>query len=374
MDVVDYENIVETPLNVADSNNAWPTNNSDIPWVNSPMIDASVSVINIPEATSWPDIAWWSTDIVRSATDYNTVAWTAGAIKLADGTSYSIDAGNTGNISAVNYIYADIGTPSATLLKTTTAATSVGTGKLLLCVCQNVSDTTGLAKFQAFGTLGLGIFITADNIAANTITANEIASNTITTSQLSAGAIDGMTITGALIRTAASWQRLTIDTSLFRLYDTDAGYDWWADTLCWLIYWQIFNFSNLWLQPTTMMKTWSVLYVDSAAWIVMDSPYLYTGAIKVCPWYSNVDIWDTTTAYRNLYLSWTIDFDNWDWIFWETAWHPQRNSLYMPYRSSWWWFWNASRYVATTSWWSPTSQLRYISLNVAWTDYQFLII
>jgi len=54
----------------------------------------------------------------------------------------------------------------------------------LLCVAQNNADTSALAKFQAFGTLGLGVFITADNIAANTITANEIASNTITATQM----------------------------------------------------------------------------------------------------------------------------------------------------------------------------------------------
>lgn len=293
MDVVDYENVVETPLNVADSNNAWASTVSSVPWVNSPMIDASVSVTNIPaQDPSWPDIAWWSTDIVRSATDYNTVAWTAGAIKLADGTSYSIDAGNTGNISAVNYIYADIATPSATLLKTTTAATSVWTGKLLLCVAQNNADTSALAKFQAFGTLGLGVFITADNIAANTITANEIASNTITATQMNVSQLSAIsadmwsitagTITGATIRTAASGQRVVLDTSLLTFYD-------WTGTYVGIVDWEVVGsekFLFLWAQYSAWV-IWVnrvLIWTDSWWYILLDNDTRISDKLKIPVW------------------------------------------------------------------------------------------
>lgn len=55
--------------------------------------------------------------------------------------------------------------------------------------------------------------ITAAQIAAGTITATQIASGTITTTQLTATAIDGMTITGSTIRTAASGARINIGAS-----------------------------------------------------------------------------------------------------------------------------------------------------------------
>lgn len=53
--------------------------------------------------------------------------------------------------------------------------------------------------------------ITANEIAANTITANEIDAGTITTAELDADAINGMTITGAVFQTAASNERIVID-------------------------------------------------------------------------------------------------------------------------------------------------------------------
>jgi hypothetical protein len=55
-----------------------------------------------------------------------------------------------------------------------------------------------------------GSTITAAQIASRTITAGEIATGTITALQISATAIDGKTITGALIRTAATGQRWEI--------------------------------------------------------------------------------------------------------------------------------------------------------------------
>jgi hypothetical protein len=53
--------------------------------------------------------------------------------------------------------------------------------------------------------------VTANEIAAGTITATEIATGAVTAAKLTADAIDGKTITGALLRTAASGQRVEID-------------------------------------------------------------------------------------------------------------------------------------------------------------------
>ncbi len=121
-------------------------------------------------------IMGWQSTCLFSASDYRVVAWTAGAITLTDGTVYTIGSGNTGNMVALTYIYFDIATP--TILKTsTTAATAVGTGKFLLAVAQNNTDTTSKATFQAFGGSG-GTMLAVDNIAANSASVNEFVANT----------------------------------------------------------------------------------------------------------------------------------------------------------------------------------------------------
>lgn len=58
--------------------------------------------------------------------------------------------------------------------------------------------------------------VTAEKIAAGAIIAEKIAAGAITTAKLAADAIDGMTITGALIRTAASGARMQFDVNGLR--------------------------------------------------------------------------------------------------------------------------------------------------------------
>ena len=162
-------------------------------------------------------IQGWVNDMVFSATDHNTVAWTSGTIRFKDGTAYSIGSGNTGNMSAITYIYLDIAVSTTALQTTTNSANAVGSGKLLVGVAQNVASGKD-AIFQMFGGAGgVGVLLTADNIASNSITANEIQTNTITTLTLTAGSITGM-----LFRTATSGVRIEMDTTnvnQLRFYD-----------------------------------------------------------------------------------------------------------------------------------------------------------
>jgi hypothetical protein len=178
-----YENIEDILLNITDPN-TWGTV-WEVPWVSSPKINAGVSVYNV-EATGGTWIAWWSTNVSWSASDYNTVAWSSGSIYLPDGTSLAVSSWNTGNMSSTTYIYYDRDTSSVST--TTSASASVGENKILLCVASPTSSWKK-AEFQAFGTDDQSTFIHADNIAANTITANEIASNTITASEIASWAI-----------------------------------------------------------------------------------------------------------------------------------------------------------------------------------------
>jgi hypothetical protein len=139
---------------------------------------------------SEPSIQGWSHDMVFSATDNDTVEWTSGEIHLMDGTDYSINSGNTGNMTGgtVYYIYYS---GSSTLSVTTDPETAVGSGKILICVAKANAEASKKAVFQVFGSDGQNVFITADNIASNTITANEIFANTITANEIAANTITG---------------------------------------------------------------------------------------------------------------------------------------------------------------------------------------
>jgi hypothetical protein len=168
------------------------------------------------------NIQGWTSTMTFSATDYRTVTWTSGVITLADGTTFNIGTGNTGNMAAVTYIYFDKAVSTTALQVTTTAATAVGANKILIAVAQNNSVTTSEATLQVYGGSG-GILLKADNIAAGSITANEIAANTIAAnnmnvSQLSAiaadlGSITAGTVTGAIIQTASTGYRIKMNYS-----------------------------------------------------------------------------------------------------------------------------------------------------------------
>jgi len=135
------------------------------------------SVITSVASGSDFSVLHWQETMVFSATDYDTVAWAAGAITLSDGTTYNIDAGNTGNMAARTFIYFDKAVSSTVLQITTTAATANGANKILIAVAQNNADNTSKATFQAFGGAG-GQMVTVDMIAANAASVNEFISNT----------------------------------------------------------------------------------------------------------------------------------------------------------------------------------------------------
>ena len=183
MKTIWYEDITDVLLSIADPNTWWAI--SSVPWVSSPKINWATSIYNV-EAEWWSGIAWWSTNVNWYASDYNTVARWSGDVYLPDWTSLTISSGNTGNMSAVTYIYYD--RDLWTVQTTTSASSSVWENKILLCVASPTTSGKD-AEFQAFGTNKQSTFITADNIAANTITGNEIQANSIDTGELAAWAV-----------------------------------------------------------------------------------------------------------------------------------------------------------------------------------------
>ncbi|MDY7078009.1 MAG: hypothetical protein SXV54_13925 [Chloroflexota bacterium] len=162
----------------------------------------------------------WTHDIVFYAPDNDTVMWGLGTITLADGTTYNIVNGSTGNISEITYIFLDLDTSTAVLQTTTDSSVAVGSKKILLAWAKDEEVGTE-ASFFVFGGSGqnflvdtaniageaittskiLARTILAGDIAVNTITAGEIAVGTITTNEIAANTIEAGNIAAGAIET-----------------------------------------------------------------------------------------------------------------------------------------------------------------------------
>lgn len=137
----------------------------------------------------------WTQTSAFSVTDADTVAWGAGTFTSADGTAYTISAGNTGNMTAKTYIYLDTAVSTTAYQTTTTSTTAVGIGKVLIAIAQNATTEATYKVMQGQG----GENIDAANIVAGSITANEIAANTIVAGNIVAGTITGNEIAASTI-------------------------------------------------------------------------------------------------------------------------------------------------------------------------------
>jgi hypothetical protein len=186
--------------------------------INISNVSVNGSQLNGPIPQSTLDISnlGWTNTCIFSITDLDTVEWTSGVFTSANGVSYSIPAGNTGNMSAKNYIYFNLAT--STYISTPTITNAFGIGKVLIATAQNGASSATFALVQASQIVG-------DNIAVNTINANRIVTGSISTTQLSATAIDGMTITGTLIQTSSTGERIVLDgigtNNSLQVYDAD---------------------------------------------------------------------------------------------------------------------------------------------------------
>ena len=268
-----YDSIEDVLLNISDPN-TWGAISS-VPGVSSPKINAWVSVYNV-EAEWWGSwIAWWSTNVSWTASDYNTVSRWSGNVYLPDWTSLPVSSGNTGNMSAVTYIYYD--KELWGVQTTTSASNSVGENKILLCVAKPTSSWKD-AEFQAFGTNAQSTFITADNIAANTITGNEIQANSITAyeldvSQLSAISANLWTVTAGDI----SWTTIVAgSTSSWWIklypYSSSAGrieFYYWG-SLVWYMQWL-----SAWV--------WWAITVNGS-YFYLDTTILCAGKLRLPVW------------------------------------------------------------------------------------------
>ena len=232
-DAVNWDNIAEKPESLKDlSITDYQT-----------LIDARDKSNSAVEITSGLDIQGWTFSGSFYSSGAQGVVWTGGTMQFKS-VSYAISSGSaTIATNTPTYFYFDKANPS-NFLYTTTPSAAVGKDKVLVAVAQGNSDSSKNSVITVFGGGGGSTYvgtgniangsvngsiiaartILAQNIASGAITANEIAANTITTNQLNATAIDGMTITGALIRTASGGARTQLNSSSNSLEVYDYNY------------------------------------------------------------------------------------------------------------------------------------------------------
>jgi hypothetical protein len=135
-----------------------------------------------------------------TATDQDTATWASGTIKTSDGTSYAIDAGNTGNIGATTYVYLDPATFITVLQTTTTATTAAGNGKILIAVVQ-IGGAGSECIIDVVG--GSGTTIDGDRITTGTIVADRLSVSTLSAISADLGTVTAGDISGVTIAIGA---------------------------------------------------------------------------------------------------------------------------------------------------------------------------
>ncbi len=156
-------NLTPAPSNAIASGNSVQDVNTNAEQINGDTIAPGT----IPPATLDVSNWGWTQTCVFSTTDADTVSWGTGTFTSANGISYSIGAGNTGNMSALTYVYLDLNVSKTAYQTTTNVDTPVGVGKVLIAVCQNGSTAATFNLVQAHQIVG-------DNIIANTINASKM--------------------------------------------------------------------------------------------------------------------------------------------------------------------------------------------------------
>lgn len=102
-------------------------------------------------------------NLTWTSTDEDTASWSSGTIQFADGSTQSIDSGNTGNITATTYIYYN---GTSTLQTTTDYTEAISDDKKLLAIVEEGGTGAGCVITPFFST---GTTISGDKIVTGTI-------------------------------------------------------------------------------------------------------------------------------------------------------------------------------------------------------------
>lgn len=149
-------------------------------WVREKATSSGVGGSPVTSQQSSVSLRGIAHNLVFSSSDANTVAWTSGIIMLSDGRSFSIDAGNTGNMSALTYIYLDVDESETVLQTSTTYSNAVGNRKYLIAVAEDATTAASYIVVSGSGGFGGELIVNANMISNLLITASQIANATIT--------------------------------------------------------------------------------------------------------------------------------------------------------------------------------------------------
>jgi hypothetical protein len=140
------------------------------------------------------------------------VKWAAGSVYFADGTTQSINAGNSGTLATNDtfWIYATVG--SATLAVTSSISTAYGANKIAVAIVRTTDALLGdgTEKITVIPRWGEGTTLSAAAAVVGVLSAF-----TADIGEVTAG-----TITGLLIRTASSGQRIEMTSTVFKTIDS----------------------------------------------------------------------------------------------------------------------------------------------------------
>lgn len=182
---------------------------------------------NLPPPTSeiFSDIVW-------VADDRDTVSWGSHDIKLVGGGDEieytSVASGSTGNMASgvQMYVYFDPEVNTAALQTTTDFKVATQPGRWLMAICLEAPTSTEIALidnrvgFVTVNSVDVVGQTGGDQLPDDTIRTRHLVAGSVTTTELTATAIDGMTITGALFRTAEFGQRGEWDSTSLRAIDS----------------------------------------------------------------------------------------------------------------------------------------------------------
>lgn len=402
MAYVSYENINNIPIEEAQNVITW-WGNTWVPWVSGEKIDAAIALANMPKMDVDPSIVWRSTDIVRTATNHNTLTWTWWDINFPDWSHVSVSSWSK-IMSTITYFYYDSSTGN--IENTTVSNNSVWSWKIIVAVWKNVASGTK-AIYQVFGTLWNWVLITADNIAANTITANELNINTLSAISanlwtVTAWSISWVTVTGGLFRTKTTWQRVEITSDAWwwvwqnqlNFYNSNnklvAELKWWYD-----IWWSdpddrfFITWANDWLLSISgydLRVSWSWrLLLYGKNWSIQIA-WAWSNTISIDPWSwwyttinwqvytGNIQTWDITSTWSISWSSISVWWGSITWTLNTRTIQPSSNTSYnlwwSSYRRSTIYWGNLDiNWTATLSWTTSISNLSGAAFSYTWSSY-----
>jgi len=132
-----------------------------------------------------------------TATDADTISWSGVSIRFGDGTTKTVSDGNTGNMTALTYLYVDATASAPLTLSTTTSLSALGANHVLVGYAKN-GTTKASVQILAGATLISGDWINTGTITANHISVSTLSALSVNTGDLTVSGVLSLGSTGEL--------------------------------------------------------------------------------------------------------------------------------------------------------------------------------